>query len=72
MVLRYPAPGMDAHWAVVERAAAARKIPYFSAIDYIDKKKFIDPYHLGEQGTQEFTTLLAPAMDAALRPFRAK
>ena len=72
VVLRYPAPGMDAHWAVVERAAAARKIPYFSAIDYIDKKKFIDPYHLGEQGTQEFTTLLAPAMDAALRPFRAK
>ena len=66
VILRYPAPDMEAALDTMKRVAAAKSIPYFSATDFISKSEFEDAYHLSPLGTEQFTDLLAPALSVEL------
>ena len=57
---------MDAAHDMVKRVAAARNIPYVSALDSMPATAFEDPYHLNPDGTLTFTDALAPALNGAL------
>jgi hypothetical protein len=71
VILHYPAPNMEAGWTMVERVVGERNIPYVSAVDSIPYALFKDAYHLGPQGTQDFTKALGPALNEALTRLRS-
>jgi len=70
VILRYPAPDMEASNDMVKRIAAARNIPYVSALDFIPKTEFEDIYHLNPHGSGMFTEALGPALGRELSRLR--
>ena len=70
ILLKYPSPGSEDDWKMVQRVAETRHITLLKVVDSIPASDLEDPVHLNPEGSRKFTELLGQALGALLTSFQ--